>query len=115
MQPWKTFLKNHQSDTWATDFFTVPTLTFNLLYVLVIVHHQSRKIIHFGVKTNPTAEWTIQQFRNATPYGDVPKYLIHDNDTIFRSKAFQRFLSSSDIRSKRTAYRFPLAKQLSMN
>lgn len=107
IQSWKTFLKNHQSDTWATDLFTVPTLTFNILYVLVIVHHQSRKIIHFGVTTNPTAEWTIQQFRNATPYGDVPKYLIHDNDTIFRSKAFQRFLSSSDITSKRTAYRSP--------
>jgi transposase InsO family protein len=87
--------------------YTIPTLTFNVLYVLVIIHHQTRKIVHFGVTTNPTAEWTIQQFRNATPYGEVPKYLIHDNDPIFRSTAFQRFLTSSGITSKRTAYKSP--------
>ena len=107
IQSWKTFLKNHQSVTWATDFFTIPTLTFDVLYVLVIIDHQTRKIISFGVTYNPTAQWTIQQFRNATPYGEVPKYLIHDNDTIFHSKAFQRFLSSSGITSKKTAYRSP--------
>ncbi|SDI02951.1 Integrase core domain-containing protein [Alteribacillus persepolensis] len=107
MQSWKTFLKNHQSDTWATDFFTIPTLTFDVLYGLVIIHHQTRKIIHFEVTTNPTAEWMIQQFRNATPYGKAPKYLIHDNDSIFRSKAFQRFLTSSGITTKRTAFQSP--------
>lgn len=107
IQSWKTFLKNHQSVTWATDFFTIPTLTFNILYVLVIIDHRTRKIISFGVTYIPTAEWTIQQFRNATPFGEAPKYLIHDNDPIFRSKAFQRFLSSSGITTKRTAYRSP--------
>ncbi|MFC7685769.1 transposase [Ureibacillus sp. GCM10028918] len=107
IQSWKTFLKNHQSITWATDFLTIPTLTFGVLYVLVIIDHQTRKIVCFGVTYNPTAQWTIQQFRNATPFGDVPKYLVHDNDPIFRSKAFERFLSSSSITSKRTAYRSP--------
>ncbi|MEH6948425.1 DDE-type integrase/transposase/recombinase [Bacillus sp. JJ634] len=107
IQSWKTFLKNHQSVTWATDFFTIPTLTFDVLYVLVIIDHQTRKIISFGVTYNPTAQWTIQRFRNATPYGEVPTYLIHDNDTIFRSKIFQRFLASSGITSKKTAYRSP--------
>jgi putative transposase len=85
----------------------VPSLKFEILYGLVIIHHQSRKIIHFAVTTNPTAEWTIQQFRNATPYRYAPKYLIHDNDTIFQAKAFQRFLTSSGIISKRTSYRSP--------
>lgn len=107
IQSWKTFLKNHQSVTWATDFLTIPTLTFGMLYVLVIIDHQTRKIVSFGVTTNPTAQWTVQQFRHATPFGVVPKYLIHDNDPIFRSKVFQRFLSSSGITSKRTAYRSP--------
>jgi len=51
IQSWKTFLNNHQADTWATDFFTVPSLTFDVLYGLVIIHHQSRKIIHFAVTT----------------------------------------------------------------
>ena len=107
VQSWNTFLKNHQAETWATDFFTVPSLKFDVLYGLVIIHHQSRKIVHFAVTTNPTAEWTIQQFRNATPYGYVPKYLIHDNDTIFRAKTFQRFLTTSGIISKRISYRSP--------
>ncbi|MEK4228379.1 integrase core domain-containing protein [Solibacillus sp. FSL H8-0538] len=107
IQTWQTFLNNHQSVSWATDFFTIPTLTFNVLYVLVIIDHQNRKIISFGVTSNPTAQWTIQQFRNATPFGEVPKYLIHDYDPIFRSKAFQRFLLSSGITSKRTSYRSP--------
>ena len=107
IQSWKTFLKNHQSVTWATDFLTMPTLTFGVLYVLIIIDHQTRKIVSFGVTTNPTAQWTVQQFRNATPFGVVPKYLVHDNDPIFRSEAFQRFLSSSGIISKRTAYRSP--------
>jgi len=107
MQSWKTFLNNHKAETWATDFFTVPSLKFEVLYGLVIIHHQSREIIHFAVTTNPTAEWTIQQFRNATPYGYVPNYLIHDNDPIFRSQAFQRFLSSSGISSKSTSYKSP--------
>ena len=107
IQSWKTFLKNHQSVTWATDFFTIPTLTFKIHYVLVIIDHRTRKIISFGVTYNPTAEWTVQQFRNSTPFDEAPKYLIHDNDSIFRSKAFQRFLSSSGITPKRTAYRSP--------
>ncbi|WP_303964723.1 integrase core domain-containing protein [Sporosarcina ureae] len=107
IQSWKTFMKNHQHEIWATDFFTIPTLSFNILYGLIIIHHKTREIIHFGVTTNPTAEWTIQQFRNATPYGEVPKYLVHDNDPIFRSKAFQAFLKSSSIISKRTTHRSP--------
>ncbi|WP_155522707.1 integrase core domain-containing protein [Salisediminibacterium selenitireducens] len=106
-QSYMTFLKNHSKDIWAADFFSVPTLTFHTLYVLVIIHHHSRQIKHIAVTTNPTAEWTVQQFRNATPYGEIPVYLIHDNDSIFRSKLFQRFLTSSGIKSKRTAIKSP--------
>lgn len=75
--------------------------------MLVIIDHRTRKIISFGVTYNPTAKWTVQQFGNATPFGEAPKYLIHDNDPIFRSKAFQRFLSLAGITPKRTAYRSP--------
>lgn len=107
VQSWKTFLNNHHHELWATDFFTIPTYRFQILYGLVIIHHQTREIVYFAVTTNPTAEWTIQQFRNATPFGKVPKYLLHDNDPIFCSKAFQSFLKSSGIASKKTAYRSP--------
>lgn len=77
------------------------------MYGLVIIHHQTRRIIHFGVTINPPEEWTIQQFRSTTPYDKGPNYLIHDNDPVFCSKAFQAFLLSSGITSKKSAYRSP--------
>ena len=89
------------------DFFTTLDIKLNVLYVLIIIHHETREIIHFGVTRNPTSEWTVQQLREATPYGEKPKYIIHDNDSIFRSTQVQNFLESSDIISKRTAYRSP--------
>jgi len=106
VQSWKTFLKNHK-DIWAMDFFTVPTLTFKILYVLIIINHDTRKIEHFGITYNPNTTWLNQQLRDATPYDNNPKYLIHDNDPIFVSDAFQEFLSSSNIKSKRISYRSP--------
>jgi putative transposase len=63
-QNWKTFLKNHSKDIISIDFLTVPTINFKLMYVLVIIEHQRRKLIHFNVTRNPTSEWTIQQLRN---------------------------------------------------
>ena len=107
VQSWKTFIKNHMDVTWATDFFTVPTLKFEILYILVIIDHGTRKIVHFAVTKNPNMFWVRQQFRNATPDGKVPKYLIHDNDPVFKSKVFQEFLESSNITSKPTSFRSP--------
>lgn len=106
VQSWKTFLKNHK-EIWAMDFFTVPTLTFKILYVLIIINHNTRKIEHFGVTCNPNTIWLKQQFREATPYYEKPIYLIHDNDPVFVSEDFQNFLSSSGIKSKRISHRSP--------
>src|SRR5699024_6881417 len=92
---------------WAVDFFTIPTLNFSVLHVLVIIHHQTRHIVHFNVTTNPDAKWVVNQFRYVTPYGEAPKYLIHDNDPLFRANKFQRFLQTSNIKSVRTAYKSP--------
>lgn len=107
IQSWKTFLKNHRFNTWAMDFFTVPTLTFKILYVLVIINHGTRKIEHFAVTSSPHVDWLKQQFRNATPYDHKPKYLIHDNDSVFVSKAFQALLTASGIQSKKTSIQSP--------
>lgn len=107
IQSWKTFIKNHAPHTWGMDFFTVPTLRFKILYVLVIINHGARKIEHFAVTANPNVNWLKQQMRNATPYDHKPKYLIHDNDAVFVSKAFQDFLKASGIKSKRTSYKSP--------
>ena len=107
LENWHTFIRNHMDVTWATDFFTIPTIRFEILYILIIIEHRSRKIIHFAVTKNPNMFWITQQFRNATPYGQHPKYLIHDNDPVFKSKVFQDFLISSNIKSKPTAFKSP--------
>ncbi|GEL77111.1 integrase core domain-containing protein [Tenuibacillus multivorans] len=107
IQSWKTFLNNHLNDTWSTDFLTIPTLKFDVLYVLVIIQHKTRRIVHYGVTKNPNTSWLKQHFRHATPYDQKPKYLIHDNDPVFRSNDFQAFLKGSEIKSKRTSYKSP--------
>lgn len=107
IQSWKTFIKNHMDVTWATDFLTIPTLKFDILYILIIIDHGTRKIVHHAVTKNPNMFWLKQQFRNATPYGNQPKYLIHDNDPVFKSKVFQGFLSDANIKSKPTTFRSP--------
>jgi len=82
------------------DFAVVPTLTFKILYVFLIISHERRKIEHFAVTEHPTSQWVIQQIRNATPFGKQPKYIIHDNSGEFRSNLFQIFLSNIGITSK---------------
>jgi transposase InsO family protein len=104
-QSWKTFLNNH--GVWAMDFMVVPTITFKILYVLVIISHDRRKIEHFGVTSNPNSAWVCQQIREATPFGECPNYLIHDNDRLFTSKEFQVFLENTNIKSKKTSIKSP--------
>ena len=106
-QSWQTFLTNHSKEIWAMDFLVVPTLNFKLIYVLLIVDHHRRKIVHFAASTSPSVEWIKQQIRNATPFDQKPKYLIHDNDTKFRDRGFQLFLKNINIISKNTTFHSP--------
>ncbi len=81
---WMTFLRNHLPVTAACDFFTVPTATFRLIYCFLILSHDRRRIVHFNVTTNPSAEWTAQQIVEVFPGdGPIPKYLIRDRDGIY--------------------------------
>ncbi|HEX8891947.1 MAG TPA: integrase core domain-containing protein [Terriglobales bacterium] len=82
-QTWRTFLENHLKSTVSIDFFTVPTLRFQVLYVFLVLAHDRRRIVHFNVTAHPTTEWTAQQLREAFPYEQVPKYLLRDRDRIF--------------------------------
>ena len=107
MQSWETFLTNHRKDIWAMDFFTVPTLHFKVLYILIIISHDRRKIEHFAITSSPSSVWVAQQIREATPFGKIPKYLIHDNDATFTSQYFMNFLTNTTIKSKRTGYHCP--------
>jgi putative transposase len=81
-QSWRTFLKNHANKC-SIDFFIAPTTTFKILFVLVILRHSQRKIVHFNVTANPTARWTAQQVVEAFPEDSVPKYLLRDRDSIY--------------------------------
>jgi transposase InsO family protein len=67
----------------SVDFFTVPTIRFQILYVFLVLAHDRRRIFHFGVTAHPTAEWAVQQLREAFPWGSAPRYLLRDRDRIF--------------------------------
>src|ERR1700720_4243527 len=82
-QTWRTFLRNHIGQIVAADFFVVPTVTYRLLFVLVLLAPDRRRIRHIAVTAHPTAAWTAQQLREAFPWNDAPRYLLHDRDHAF--------------------------------
>jgi len=82
-QTWRTFLENHAQQLVSIDFFTVPTIRFQVLYVFLVLAHDRRRILHFNVTAHPTAEWTGQQLREAFPFVPLPRYLLRDRDAIF--------------------------------
>jgi putative transposase len=82
-QTWRTFLANHVQQIAAADFFVVPTATCRLLFVLVIVAHERRRIVHVAVTDHPTAAWTAQQLREAFPWNEAPRYSVRDRDSAF--------------------------------
>ena len=105
-QTWRTFLQNHTSALVALDFFTVPTLTGRVLFVLVVLAHERRRILHVNVTAHPTSAWTRQQLREAFPWEVTPRYLLHDRDAIF-DDAFRRSVTALGLTDGRTAPRSP--------
>jgi transposase InsO family protein len=105
-QTWRTFLENHASALVALDFFTVPTLTGRVLFVLVVLAHERRRIMHVNVTPHPTSAWTRQQVREAFPWDVTPRMLLHDRDAIF-DDAFRRSVAALSLTDVRTAPRSP--------
>jgi putative transposase len=103
---WKTFLKNHVQDLVAMDFFVVPTVTFRVLFVLVILAHDRRRIVHFNVTEPPTAQWTAQQVVEAFPWDEAPRYLLRNRDRIY-SGAFRRRVKHMGVKEVLTAPQSP--------
>ncbi|MCP4143553.1 MAG: transposase family protein, partial [Chloroflexi bacterium] len=99
-------MKNHKEGIAAMDFFTVPTLFFRNLYCFFIIRHDKRKLVHFNVTFNPTAEWVSQQLKEAFASVDKIKYMIHDRGTNF-SPLVRETLKGLGIESVRTSYRSP--------
>jgi putative transposase len=102
-QSWSSFLRNHAKEIWACDFLQVTDLLFCSLFAFFIIELRSRKVIHVGVTRFPTDAWIAQQLREATPYGQTPKYLIRDNDSKFGA-CFARVAATSGIKILKTPY-----------
>lgn len=110
-QRWSTFVRNHAEVIIACDFFVAVTATFRLLYVLVVIEHRSRRIVHINVTEHPTAEWTLQQLREAIPSAHGYRFLIHDRDRIF-SKQLDESIVRLGARVLKTPSRSPQANAI---
>jgi transposase InsO family protein len=105
-QAWRTFLKNHAADVIALDFFTVRTATFRVLFVLVMLTHSRRRLVHFNVTEHPTAEWTARQLIEACGQEESPRHPIRDRDQVYGER-FSRQARLLDIREAVIAPRSP--------
>ena len=92
-QSWRAFLANHVNELISIDFFTVPTATFRVLFVLVVLAHHRRRVLQFNVTGHPTALWTGQQIIETFPEDTVPRYLLRDRDKIYGEEFRQRIRS----------------------
>ena len=107
-QTWATFLRTHAAQIWACDFLQVTDLFFRPLFAFFLIELKSRKVIHVGVTRSPSDSWVAQQLREATPYGQAPKYLIRDNDSKF-GPCFARVATTSAIEILKTPVHAPRA------
>ena len=110
-QRWSTFVHNHAQAIVACDFCIAVTTTFRVLYILVVMEHGTRRIFHCNVTAHPTAEWALQQVREAFPSEHEYRFLIHDRDSIF-SKALDESISNLRLHVLKTPYRAPEANAI---
>jgi len=90
---WRTFLEQHAHELASIDFFVVPTARLKVLFVLVVLVHDRRRIVHFKLTEHPTAQWTAQQLTEAFPFDTTPRYLIRDGDGCYGRQVQQRIRS----------------------
>jgi putative transposase len=105
-QTWRTFLANHARDMVSLDFFTVPSASLRVLFVLVVLAHDRRRVVHFNVTEHPTAHWTAQQIVNAFPDDSAPSYLLRDLDHVYGAQ-FRHRVKGMHIEEVLTAPQSP--------
>jgi transposase InsO family protein len=110
-QRWSTFLRNHAQAVIACDFFVAVTVTFRLLYVFVVIHHSSRRLVHFNVTEHPTSAWTLQQLREAVGDEECYRYLIHDRDSIF-AKSLDQSIARLGMTVLKSPFQSPTANSV---
>jgi putative transposase len=103
---WAAFLSNHREAIAAMDFFTVPTLTFGVLYCVFVIAHDRRRILHCNMTKHPGSAWVVQQLREAFPYDSAPGYLIFDHGANFNEEVIDT-MKSFGIQPKRATFRSP--------
>jgi putative transposase len=114
-QAWRTFLENHTKQLASIDFFTVPTISFRILCVFLVLSHERRHVVHFNVTSHPTAEWTSQQLLHAFPYDSAPQYIIRDRDRIYGADVQQqlKYMGISQVlTSIRSPWQSPYVERL---
>jgi len=107
-QRWATFLRNHAHETWACDFLQTYDLLFRPIFAFVVVALGSRRVAHVGVTRAPSSAWVSQQLREATPWGEGPRFLIRDHDDKFGAR-FDDVAAGTGIEILRTPIRAPNA------
>jgi hypothetical protein len=105
-QTWRTFLANHVGSLVSVDFFTVPTVTFKVLFVFVVLAHDRRRVLHVNVTAAPTAQWTAQQLVEAFPWDTAPRYLLRDRDAVYGA-VFSSRVQTLGIQEVKIAPRAP--------
>jgi transposase InsO family protein len=105
-QTWRAFLKNHATAIASIDFFTVPTATFRVLYVFLVLSPERRRVLHFNVTDSPTSQWTGRQGVQAFPWDTAPRFLLRDRDAIYGPELL-RSASTLGIEDVRTSPRSP--------
>jgi transposase InsO family protein len=114
-QTWRTFLDNHLADLVSVDFFIVPTATFRVLYLFVVLLHHRRKVVRFNVTDSPTAAWTAQQIVEAFPDDSAPRYLLRDRDGIYGGEFRRRVKgmgSAEVLTAPRSPWQNPFAERV---
>jgi len=114
-QTWRTFLTNHVRDLVSIDFFTVPTARLRVLFVLVVLAHHRRRLVHFNVTEHPTAAWTSQQLVDAFPDDSAPRYLLRDRDSLYGHPFSQRVKGmgiGEVVTAPRSPWQNPFAERL---
>ena len=103
---WLAFLRNHRDAIAAMDFFTVPTITFGVLFCFFVIHHDRRRILHLNVTKHPTSQWIVQQLREAFPFGSAPRFVLFDRDAKYGAE-IPATIRSMKIKCVRTSLRSP--------
>ena len=114
-QTWKTFLKNHAHDIVAIDFFTVPTVTFRVLFCFIILRHDRRRVVYLNVTEHPTEQWTTQQLIESFPWDESSRYLLRDRDAIYGASFRHRIKNmgmKEVIISRRSPWQNPFIERL---